>query len=628
MPENVHISPDCDWDELDQLVRSGDIAAAVRVALERNAATRHRLARRLHERIAWLLDEPDAVSAGELLAQLHRLSPDAEDQFGPRIDEVAWTEAQRAATMHDLARIERLARLLLGRNGGEGALFHNLGCMLHGSVHVETTIALYRRAKRLGYGGAAINLAMVAGDAVLRDDAMAEIEGSPLSGVLPRIYCFRREFERARAQVAENFASYSHDIASSYVQAALQMLTVGSPRDALRLLHGAPPDLQAAPESVFLRTLLAWLRERLDRLPPVRSAASEPREIVCVGVCWGVDFARNFCALALRSLASAGNLPALSRKRKVTLRIFTDITGRIILKASPFVQTLAPFVQIEIETIPASILASANCHLSVGSGYLIFGVLQHVALLEAGRNGQDVIFLVGDGVYADGSFAHLGEVIENKPLAVIYSGFSALLPDVKGRLDAIFAPDAPIVINTFALADLAFRHIHPRTRQGVIARSQQLRTVNLSYLYFPTSWGLIERRITPDPLFVSNDLLREAHDLNFLTSDGELMDRLLPSRAAWTDVATIADNENMMVLELSENVKNTGEGDIGRITPSDVASYAGSRVHLGFMRHCFAAEYRFRGSLPPPWQGDDVYYREFTEALAPLLQPAWNTADH
>jgi hypothetical protein len=625
------LSPAAQGDELDRLIESADYEAAiahVRVACDLgvpDAGVQHaHLVASLTERLNWYLDAHDTVTAFDLLVTLRHVAPAEAAQIEPALHTAGRTEVLRATEMQDHDRIAQLGRMFLAAGSTNATLLFNIGCSLHSSRHFDTAIALYRRSRQLGCINAGTNLAMLAGDAIFQDEAMAEIYGDTTAGILPRLLCFRREFDKARATIYQTLAQTVEPTSSAFANAAISILNTGAPQEARRLLDTAPSELQSAPDITYLRNMLDWLGDRLAKLPAAMPPAAT-REIACVAVCWGAEFVENFSALTLRSLLSPGNLPALSKKHKLTLRIFTDITGRMILKTSPVLRELANYVQIDIETIPSQVLATQNVQMNFGINYyLVFGTLQHIALLEAGRKGQDLIFLISDALYADGSFAHVGEMIARKPLAILYTGFSAVLPEIAQHLEQRFPAPKSIAINPPELTDLVFRHLHTRTRQGFVTRTQQLRTTNLTYLYFPTSWGLIERRINPDPLFIANELLADARDLNFMTNDAELMDRLLTNRADWPMVETIEDNDHFMAVELSENRKNTGEGVVGRIAPNNVASLVGTRVCIGFMRHCFHAEYRFRGSRPPPWHGDEAYYRDFTTELEALLYPEWN----
>jgi len=322
-------------------------------------------------------------------------------------------------------------------------------------------------------------------------------------------------------------------------------------------------------------------------------------------VCWGETYVRNFLRVTLPCLVHPSNLPALSGHKPVELRIHTDALGRMLFKADARMKALENHVAVTYEIMPPELLNFPAEQSGVGSQYRLFGALWHLAVIEARATGRDVFAIGADVVYSAGSWGYIGELAAAGHEVIFACAFSAISSAMEASLKPHLDALGCIGIGPYELMELAFRHLHPRTLGGFVSPDNRFATANLTYLFFPTAEGLNARVLAPAPLYLKHSALRQDAVFNFLTNDGEFMDRLMPQPGDWQRIHHIIDNDRYCSVELSLPEKNTGEGNPGLITPRTVCGFADSFRHLRMMRQMFEVEFRFRGTNPPIWKPYD-----------------------
>lgn len=328
------------------------------------------------------------------------------------------------------------------------------------------------------------------------------------------------------------------------------------------------------------------------------------KAILCSVICWGENAARIFTDYVMPSMLTPGNFPSLCTGRRVVLRISTDLVGRMVIAASEPIERLRAYADIEYDIIPRE-LVSPDPPVNAGEyNYRLFGILVHMALIDAAERGMDAITLVGDTVFSDRYFALFRDLIEQGKEIIAHAAFSARLESVAPILERRIK-NGVLEIDPFELIDIGFDHVHPRTLYGFVSPENRWASNHRGYVYFPTSWGLLARRLSNDPVYFANHTIRDQTQFSYTTPDAHLIDRISSSSDDWKRIYTIADNEIAATLELSSSIKNTGEGNVGRTTPRDVANFADNYFHFGYMRHTWHTDFRFRGSKPPPWPGFD-----------------------
>lgn len=304
-------------------------------------------------------------------------------------------------------------------------------------------------------------------------------------------------------------------------------------------LHEMATDLDAQPAHVFGRS-----RQGLNL-------------IYANLACWGESYIDNLERFAIASLLAPGNIPALSARADVVVELFTyprDVER--LLKSKPLLR-LAEHCEIRVHCFPDLVVTHNKSF-----GYALYGYASHATALRAERDGADVMFLVADGVYAEGSYRTVSEKLTKRPKAIFADGLNVYSGPMLVNLrrfdqgDALIIP-APDLIEA-ALSCLSGRSLnsiyHPDDR-----RTCQIPT----RVIFPTDKGLRTHAFLMNPVYVSHAALAPFIMKNFGTPDSLICEHLL-NRLDESEVEVLS-GEDYCFIEVNE-----GDGYLVPMTDIDL----------------------------------------------------------
>ena len=563
--------------------------------------------------LAKLLRDRDWRGAAALIA---KLGPAAQDE--PHALAATLAQALDAAVQHkDAEAAEALSRLLLASTEGAAGLSFASARFLHLAGCRGAALDCYRRLIAAGDADAVPMAAVILAGLGRFQEALALLAGSPrhrLSDQHLALLCAARRCEAA-AELAKERLAASRRTVADYVASTDWLVRSGVPEEALAVIAEAPPAIQADRTIAWYRQLYGLFAARSGIVAERAAPAAGARDLLVSVIAWGSDYAERLGAVTLASLAAPGNLPAFARDRKVTLRIYTDLVGRMILQRAASVQELQQDIAIEYEIIPAGLLEMQGLTMPITPRYLLLGLFAHLSLLEAGRSGRDAMLLGADCIYSSHFCSHLAALAAaGKELISVSVGFSA-----KDSLLGALAPwrrDCVIDIPSEDLVDLGFAYIHHRTLTLMVDPGRGRRTSMPAMLFFPTEDGLAFRKLGIDLTYIANEAIRRAGALDYQTPDGEMADRLVPPEE-WHRIHRVADSRDAILVELIPDAQRFPEVEGERLDPLHVVDYADTYGFLNYMRHCFLHETRLTGRKPPPWPGED--HSDFIERTRRLL---------
>jgi hypothetical protein len=518
----------------------------------------------------------------------------------------------------EIESVEELSRLLLQTPPGSDELAFKVASFLHASGRRGSALALYRRSIAAGHLQSIPQAATILAGIGQYDEALGYFDRSPQHRRSPHhldLMFAARFFEEAVQLARERFEASDRTIAD-YRAAIDHLVRGGHPELAVELIEAAPPEIRADRTIDWCGRLYRFLLVRLAQSPgdSVPQAAGK-RDLLVSVVAWGAEYAERVGNIVLASLAAPGNLPALANDRRVRLRIYTDLVGRMMLQRAPSVQALTQHIEIEYDIIPAALLDMKGIATRVTARYLLLGMLCHLSVIEAGRSGRDIMLLGADCVYSSRFGAHLAELVqagrEVISVSVSFSANDSMLEALE-----IWRHDEIISIDSEDLVDLGFAHMHHRTQTGCVDLQGTKRTDSPAMLFFRTKDGLAYRKLGVDLTYLTNAAIPEKANFDYLTPDGEMPDRIMPP-GQWHRIHRVDDSSAAVLIELIPDQQIFPQID-GTLTPQNVVDYADTYGFLNYMRHCFRYETQLRGRRPPPWPGDQDY-SDFIERTRQLL---------
>jgi hypothetical protein len=559
----------------------------------------------LWRRYQWALAVSNSREAGGLLLEIDALQPGARGEQLPVLIGAIHRDYGAIMAQQDADAAVVLGDLILSLALDVHWMLFNLGTLCQTSGRRNAAARFYKGCIDSGAeaniaSGAATNLAFILAGGGRFSEAVSYLERG--SSMLNYAQALRTigQYERAAAELTrqfENSAKRSED----YQQAFSGLLECGKLAQAVALAASAPADARGSSVD-YLQRLYGHVHKRVVE---IEAESAHTAGVLGMVVCWGETYVRNFLRVTLPCLLHPSNLPALSRHKPVELRIHTDTLGRMLFRGDARMKTLEKHVKVSYEIIPPELLLFPPDG-DVGPQYRLFGALWHLAVIEARATGRDVFAIGADVVYSTGSWGYVGDLAAAGHEVIFAQSLSTLSPGMEAALLAHLDAQGCIAIGPREIMELAFRHLHPRTLGGFVSPENRFASGNLTYLYFPTEEGLNHRVLAPGPLYLQHSALRADAIFNFLTNDGEFMDRLLPDPGDWERIYHIADNDHYCSVELSLPEKNTGEGNPGLITPRNICGFADKFRHLRMMRRMFEVEYRFRGTKPQVWKVADA----------------------
>lgn len=328
---------------------------------------------------------------------------------------------------------------------------------------------------------------------------------------------------------------------------------------------------------------LKQMTDNLD-LAPLTSFGRAPigRHLIYLSfVSWGPRFIEMSANTGLPSLLAPGNLPQLAEDNDLVVEFVTNASDLAQILAIPAIQQLAEIAQIKIFGFPPEIEPLQN-----RLPYVTFGYASHGTIFRAQRDGADLIFLLSDVVWSNGSFEAVAALVTKEKRVVFTDGLNARASAVLPALDAYRSADrSNLSISANDLWTLAAPALMPRTRDHFYdPRSSKSRAMPVR-VAFQEADSLTIHGFHKLPLYVSHAAFAQIRYFSYTTPDGafseSVLDNVDPSQAICFE-----EFDTIMAVELSDE-----EGATSREVEADIVesitryfrdSYFSERLYWNF----------------------------------------------
>ncbi len=264
-------------------------------------------------------------------------------------------------------------------------------------------------------------------------------------------------------------------------------------------------------------------------------------------VCWGAPYVEKMGAICFSSLLASGNMPALCAENDVVLEIMTDAEGVAQIAELPTVLRLAEHCQIKIFVLPDEVRIREG-----RLNYVIYGYASHFTIRRAQRDGADLLFLLPDLLYGDGSLRTVAEIVTRDRRVFFVDGLNAAATPVMAALQRHRNAEGALTISCRQLCEIAGDHLMPRTLDNIY---DPARTENCAYssrVTFRTATGLIIHSFTKLPVYASHAAFKSITDHTFSVPDAYFSQDLL-DRISRDELFEIASAEKFLLVELSDS---------------------------------------------------------------------------
>jgi hypothetical protein len=326
-------------------------------------------------------------------------------------------------------------------------------------------------------------------------------------------------------------------------------------------------DARKLPESpaALYRNLLRFVQQELDGIAASRTAAGKGRPsggrtaavrpplLISVPV-WGRDYIGSLDSLMLRTLLAPGNLPAVAGGRPIILELQTRESDARRIESLPALRDVARLATVRIVPWPDRLFAPHP--LAPDFHYRLFGAMHHCAIMRArAAGGMDVMPLCADHIFSSAALGQIDAYLAAGRKMVLSAGLrldkrrwtAALLGALNGRATLPYLELAPR-----RLVDDAIRHMHPVTRQLIVADPDRPFNSLPFPLIFPKPDGFAVHSFVLHPIAISAGLVRRSAALDFNTVDGAFLSRILPHRRPEKQIAVLGCDDEAYVFEASE----------------------------------------------------------------------------
>jgi hypothetical protein len=168
---------------------------------------------------------------------------------------------------------------------------------------------------------------------------------------------------------------------------------------------------------------------------------------------WGAEYTQMFLDVALPTLLSPANIPAVPNLAQCVYRIYTTQSDETVIRRSDPYNRLSSLIPVVIVRIAK---LSENRYLTSSECY-------RESLLAASREGAAVFTAVPDVAYADGGLASIIRLLRVGKRAVLVMGLRAVKETFVPELKSRFARDRCISVPPGELARLVVTYPHPIT---------------------------------------------------------------------------------------------------------------------------------------------------------------------
>lgn len=243
-------------------------------------------------------------------------------------------------------------------------------------------------------------------------------------------------------------------------------------------------------------------------------------------IVWGEEYIANFLRYNVRSMLSAGNLPALKCQGPVIFSIVTDRAGVQRIRQDPLFAEMAAIGQVEFTLIPDEVIATLRSGHLARNFYILYGMLDHCSIYLAQGAHAHLFMIPVDAIVADGSLSQMANYrrygFECCGGGNIVAETETFLP----ALDARFGSEGPISIGTSDLASLAVEHAHHYFRSQILAVENADFGKHPRELFWPIEGGVEIHSVFIHPLFTSASALQRYVRRHFANIDYGMIPRM------------------------------------------------------------------------------------------------------
>lgn len=306
--------------------------------------------------------------------------------------------------------------------------------------------------------------------------------------------------------------------------------------------------------------------------PPTVPSGDRPR-IDLITALWGESFADYFLRYCVRSILAPGNLPTLAARFDCSYQIHLDAAAKSRLESAPGFAALKKICPVELRVHHVPRIADV---------YAAVNPLNQAALSRAYERRAAMLFLTPDMLVADGSFAHLADLIEGGARAVYVCPPRLDRERLAAQLPSSADDAAPLTMPPRDLVRLGLSCLHRISDLCFWGRSEI--TTWPHHLFFEAPGeGFVARGFHLHPLYVA-----PASRIDLL---GSTFDTWFPVAACpdYRDVRVVADSDDLMIFEFSAPEKSAGSAEL--------FSFA-SRCTARFIEAAAAATHLRNGEVP------------------------------
>lgn len=328
----------------------------------------------------------------------------------------------------------------------------------------------------------------------------------------------------------------------------LSLLSCGSVTEAFQVLDRLIP---LAPEFQMIRDLRE-MADDFDQKPAHKfGVAPTGRHLIYASmVCWGGPYLDLMEEIAIASMLSPRNFPALCAENDLVIDFVTMPEDAPRLLAMPGLQALARLCEIRIYLF-SQISEASRPHLGRLS-YKLLGAGSALTMKRAERDGADLIFLIPDVVYAEGSFAYVASLVTKEPRALMSDGLNTLAKPMMEALEPYRdRARSSLAISIPDLIDHASQNLMPRTtdfffdpeRRDVISYPQRV--------VFREQGGLVIHSFSKLAVYVSHAGYAPLTQVNYGTPDSFLTQHLM-KRLSKSHLRPTSGDLKFAMVELAE----------------------------------------------------------------------------
>jgi hypothetical protein len=243
-------------------------------------------------------------------------------------------------------------------------------------------------------------------------------------------------------------------------------------------------------------------------------------------IVWGEEYIANFLRYNLRSMLSAGNLPALKGQGPVIFSIVTDRAGEQRVRQDQLFAEMSAIGQVEFTVIPDEVMAIMRSGHQARNFYVLYGMLDHCSIYLAQAAHAHLFMIPVDAIVADGSLSNMANYrrygFECCGGGNIVAETETFLPALESRFGGV----GPISISTADLASLAVEHAHHYFRSQILAVENTDFGKHPRELFWPVEGGVEIHSVFIHPLFTSASALQRYVRRHFANIDYGMIPRM------------------------------------------------------------------------------------------------------